>query len=784
MGLPRRPQRPRCAGVLPRHLRTSRAAAPRPDGPGQPPHQCRLGGPRREGEPPMTSTVFDQTDLGRRPPGRPNVVVVLLDDVGFGAPGTFGGPVATPTLDHLAARGLRYNRFHTTAICSPTRASLLTGRDCHVTGVGTVLNSAWDHPSYNGVWKAESASVARVLQGEGYATACIGKWHLAPPWESSQAGPFTRWPTGQGFDHFYGFLGGETQQFEPTLYEGTAPAEPKGGEGYHLTEDLVDRSIGWIRQQRSLDPERPFFLYLAPGATHAPLQVPQTWSEKYRGAFAEGWDAIRERILADQIATGSVPDGTALTPRPEEIPAWESLDADQRLVAERLMEVYAGFLEHTDTHIGRLVAELEASGQMENTLFCYVVGDNGSSAEGGPPGSINYMGALQGLQESLATQVAGLDRIGSRDSYAQYPAGWAWAMTTPFQWMKQVASHLGGTRNPMVVSWPARVPDPGALRSQFSHVTDLVPTILEAAGASFPEQVDGVAQAPLDGHSLVPSLTDPGRPEQPRTQYFEVNGHRSIYHDGWMASAHHGGVPWGVGRPSKGRAFEDDTWELYDLDHDFSQARDLAASEPERLTAMVSRFEEEARRVGIWPMHDTRTSRGRMPNLSEGRTSFTYHGGEVGIPEDNAPRLVGRSWHLAARFVVLEEGARGVIATMGGRPAGWSLWLTEDGCPAVTWRTFEMGRADLRGGPLTAGAHLVELVVRYDGPGWCKPVDLSLVVDGEVAAEGRVPVTPVVIFSIDETFDIGATSGSPVGDHPPAYPFTGTDLRVDLELDG
>ncbi len=448
------------------------------------------------------------------------------------------------------------------------------------------------------------------------------------------------------------------------------------------------------------------------------------------------------------------------------------------------MEVYAGFLEHTDTHIGRLVSELEASGQMENTLFCYVVGDNGSSAEGGLPGSINYMGALQGLQENLATQVAGLDRIGTRDSYAQYPAGWAWAMTTPFQWMKQVASHLGGTRNPMVVSWPERVSDPGALRSQFSHVTDLVPTILDAAGATFPAQVDGVEQTPLDGHSLVPSISSPELPEQPRTQYFEVNGHRSIYHDGWMASAHHGGVPWGVGRPSKGRSFEEDSWELYDLDRDFSQARDLAASEPERLTAMVARFEEEAARVGILPLHDTRTSRSAMPNLSEGRTSFTYYGGELGIPEDNAPRVIGRSWHLAARFAVPEAGARGVIATMGGRPAGWALWLTEDGRPSVTWRTFEMGRADLEGTPLAPGGHLVELVVKYDGPGWCKPVELSLVVDGEVVAEGRVPVTPAFIFSIDETFDIGATSGSPVGAFPPAFPFTGDGLRVDLELDG
>ncbi|WP_235734797.1 arylsulfatase [Nocardioides alcanivorans] len=393
---------------------------------------------------------------------RPNIVVVLLDDVGFGAASTFGGPVHTPTLDRLAARGLRYNRFHTTAICSPTRASLLTGRDAHVTGVGTVLNSAFDHPAYRGVLRDETAMVPRHLSDAGYSTACIGKWHLSPTWESSQVGPFTRWPTGRGFDHFYGFLGGETHQFEPTLYEGTRPVHRPEGDDYHLTEDLVDKSVEWIRMQRAMTPDRPFFLYLTPGATHAPLHVPQGWREKYAGSFDQGWDVVREQTWAKQLAEGVTPEGTGLTPRPEEIPAWETLSADERTVAARLMEVYAAFLEHTDTHLGRLVAELEESGQFDNTLFCYVVGDNGSSAEGGPVGALNYMGTLQGLAESTELRMAALDRIGTADSYAQYPAGWAWAMTTPFQWMKQVASHLGGTRNPMVVSWPDGIEGAGS----------------------------------------------------------------------------------------------------------------------------------------------------------------------------------------------------------------------------------------------------------------------------------------------------------------------------------
>lgn len=716
---------------------------------------------------------------------RPNVVVVLLDDVGFGAAGTFGGPVDTPTLDRLAGKGLSYNRFHTTAICSPTRASLLTGRDAHVTGVGTVLNSAFDHPAYTGVLRAETATVGRVLQQGGYSTACFGKWHLAPAWESSQVGPFDRWPTGQGFDHFYGFLGGETHQFEPTLYAGTAPIERADRDDYHLTEDLVDQSIGWIRQQRSLTPDRPFFLYLAPGATHAPLHVPAAWAEKYRGRFDGGWDAMREEILQRQVEAGVVPDGTRLTPRPEEIQAWLDLDPDDARVAARLMEVYAGFLEHTDVQVGRLVSELEDSGQFEDTLFCYVVGDNGSSAEGGLPGSVNYMGTLQGLVESAEVRLDGLDRLGSADSYPQYPAGWAWAMTAPFQWMKQVASHLGGTRNPMVVTWPSGIEGAGEVRTQFSHVNDLAPTILEVAGLSFPGVVDGVEQLPLDGTSLVHSFDDAAAEERHHTQYFEVNGHRAIYHRGWLASAHHGGVPWTVGLPGTPRAFEDDVWELYDLREDFSQSVDVAADHPERLAELRDLFDREADRVGILPLRDARVSRTRMPRLSEGRTSFTFHEGTIGVPESQAPRMLGRSWHLRADLEVTGSAPRGVLATMGGRAAGWSWWLDEESRIRFSYRTFEAARVDLVGPVIDSGHHLVEVVFRSDGKGWGRGGSLSLVADGDLAAEDRIGVTPPAVFSIDETFDVGLTSGSPAGDHPASYPLREVTLRrLDLELDG
>ncbi|QIX26525.1 sulfatase-like hydrolase/transferase [Nocardioides sp. JQ2195] len=730
----------------------------------------------------MTQT--DGPSLPESPEGAPNVVLVLLDDVGFGASAPFGGLIHTPAIDELAADGLRYNRFHTTAICSPTRASLLTGRDAHVAGVGTVMNSANKYPGYQGLLRDSSATIATVLKQNGYSTACFGKWHLAPPWECSPIGPFDRWPTGRGFDTFYGFLGGETHQYEPTLYEGTTPVHRPDGDDYHLTEDLVDRSIQWIQMQDALAPERPFLLYLAPGATHAPLHVPGEWSEKYRGRFAQGWDVVREEILACQKDLGVVPEDTELTPRPEELPAWDSMSADQKQVAERLMEVYAGFLEHTDTQIGRLVAELKRSGQYDNTIFVYVVGDNGSSAEAGLVGSINYFGALQGMQESVETQLERLDEIGGRKSYPQYPAGWAWAMTSPFQWVKQVASHFGGTRNPMVVTWPAGIKDAGGLRSQFSHVNDIVPTVLEAIGIEAPAVVNGVEQTPMDGTSLLYSFADAQAPERHTTQYFEVFGHRSLYHEGWIASAfHRAGMPWSVGLPPIDAPFEDDVWELYDTTCDFSQAHDLAADEPEKLVELRRIFQSEAERVEITPLRDARANRTMMPNLSAGRTEFSYRRGFFGVPETDGPPLRGRSWTMRAHIDVPPDGARGVLATMGGNTAGWAVWLTEDGRPEFRLRAFEAGTVSIAGeAALTPGGHVVEVDLDYDGGGVGKGATITLLVDGTAIGTGRTERTPRGFYSIDETFDIAMTSGSPVGDYPHVFPFVGGLDRIDFSL--
>lgn len=714
--------------------------------------------------------------------GSPNVVIVLLDDVGFGATSAFGGPVQTPALEALAAGGLSYNRFHTTAICSPTRASLLTGRDSHVANVGAVLNSSNAYPGYQGILKKETATIAQVLGERGYSTAAFGKWHLAPIWETSPSGPFDRWPVGLGFEKFYGFLGGETDQFEPTLYDGTSPVMRPAGESYHLSEDMADQAIRWVRTQHAVTPDKPFFMYFATGAAHAPLQVGESWIQRYEGAFSEGWDALREDIFARQKASGVIPADAQLTPRPADFPAWDSLSADEKRVAERLMETFAGFLAHTDAQVGRLVRALQDSGQFDNTLFLYVVGDNGSSGEGGLEGSINYMGALQGLREPLSAQLDRFDAIGGPDSYPQYNTSWAWALNTPFQWVKQVASHLGGTRNPMVVSWPAGIAGRGELRSQFSHVNDIVPTILDAAGLTMPGKVSGVSQLPLDGASLLPSFADAAAPEHKSTQYFEVHGHRSIYHEGWLASARHDRLPWTVGLKNMGPTpFDDDAWELYNLEKDYSQARDIAADNPEKLAEMQQRFEQEAQRLGILPLRSSLDTTTPMPSLVGERTEFNYPQGAIGIPEPGAPPMKNRSWSMVAQLNLDERPAKGVIATMGGTAGGWSLYLDGKGRPVFEYRVFEYGHIRITGKKsLQRGPQLLQLDFIYDGGGYAKGGVFTLRHGDTLLGEERVVATAPAFFSIDETFDVGLDTGSPAGKYPKqaplGYPFSGGEI--------
>lgn len=735
-----------------------------------------------------------QVEVRRAPADAPNVVVILLDDVGFGAASTFGGPAHTPTLEHLANHGLRYNRFHTTALCSPTRASLLTGRDSHAANVGAVINSSNAYPGYQGMLQPETATIAEVLRSSGYSTALFGKWHLVPDWEASPIGPFDRWPAGQGFEKFYGFLGGETDQFEPTLYEGTTAVRRPPGEDYHLTEDLADQAVRWMKLQNSLAPERPFFLYFAPGATHAPLQVPEPWISRYRGQFTQGWDALREEILERQKALGVVPADARLTPRHTDIPAWDSLGAKEQIVASRMMEAFAGFLSHTDAQIGRLVDTLQALDLFDNTLLIYLVGDNGGEGAAGAEGSINYLGALQGMQEPLSRQLEQLDDIGGPNSFALYPAGWAWATNTPFPWVKQVASHLGGTRTPMVVTWPQGIRDRGGLRSQFSHVNDIAPTVLEAAGLSLPETVKGARQLPMDGASLLPSFDDPGAPEHKHTQYFEVHGHRSIYHQGWLASARHSMLPWDVGLPVSPTPFEDDVWELYHLQEDFSQSRDLAQEMPDRLRTLQALFHSEAQRVGILPLRNALAVRGRapLPSLRGDREHFTFYEGAVAIPESGAPGMVNRSWQLQADVVIAEadgsEPPRGVIATLGATGSGWSLYLDAGSRPVFEYRVFEVAKISIAGQePLPPGEHQVTLAFVYDGGGYGRGGQFTLTLAGETLGQQRVPATPPGFFSIDETFDIGVDTGSPAGSYPAdaavGYPLSGARIgRVQIEL--
>ncbi|MCP5320543.1 MAG: arylsulfatase [Pseudomonadales bacterium] len=735
------------------------------------------------------TTAAQVPPLQSRPPaGAPNVVLVLLDDVGFGASSTFGGPADTPTLDALARDGLRYNRFHTTAICSPTRAALLSGRNAHAVGIGAVMNTADSRPGYRGVHIREATPVAELLRRAGYSTAAFGKWHQTPDWEISQSGPFDRWPTGQGFEKFYGFIGGETDEFAPALIEGTTPVLRPANPDYHLTQDLVDHAIRWMHAQRVLTPDKPFFVYLAPGATHAPLQAPREWIERYRGRFDAGWDAMRGQILARQKELGVVPADTVLTPRPEGMPAWDSLDDRQKKLAARLMEVYAGYLAHTDHEVGRLLQALKDSGEYDNTLFIYIVGDNGASPEGGLYGSINYMGVLQGLPEPPPPSAEQLDRIGSADSYAHYPVGWAWAMDSPFQWTKTVASHLGGTRNPMVVSWPRQIRDKGGVRSQFGHVNDIAPTILEVAGVAAPAVVDGIRQKPMDGTSLVYSFTDVNAPERHRTQYFEVFGNRAIYHDGWMASAFHNRLPWTRGVVTAEKPFEDDRWELYDLQHDYSQSRDLAAQEPQRLEKLKKLFMQEAAANQVLPLQGPSMGDPAQPSLSRGRSEFSYYPGAVGVPEVGAPQMLNRSWTVKATLDVPARGAHGVVATIGGRAAGWSLYLDGQGRPVFRYRLFDLKTVELAGAQaLAPGQHELQVDFDYDGGGYAKGGRLQLQVDGAVAAEDRLPATPPAFFSIHETFDVGVDTGSYAGEYPQdaaiGYPAPdGLIERVDMRL--
>ncbi|WP_211249153.1 arylsulfatase [Nocardioides aequoreus] len=718
------------------------------------------------------------------PAGAPNVLVVLLDDMGFGASSAFGGPCRMPVAEQLAADGLRYTRFHTTALCSPTRSALLTGRNHHSVGMGTVTNLAVDAPGYDAMRSPSKATLARTLSLNGYATGAFGKMHQTPNAELTPAGPFTHWPTQEGFDRFYGFLGGETDQFVPNLVDGTTyvdpPATPE--EGYHFSEDVVDKAAEWIRGVRRHDPAKPWFCYLPFGATHAPFHVPEAWRDRYRGEFSHGWDEQRERTLARQQQLGIVPEDAELAPWAPGAPHWDELDDDDRRVAERLMEVYAAFAEHTDAQVGRLVEQLRQLGELDNTLVLYVLGDNGASCEGGLEGTLNETLRLNGLPDTTARILEQLDDIGSPTTYPHYNVGWALAMDTPYQWAKQVASHYGGTRNGLVVHWPAGTTGRGELRHQWHHVIDVAPTILEAAGLPHPTSVDGVPQDPIEGTSFAYSLRDAGAAERHTTQYFEMHGNRGIYHEGWTAVTKHR-TPWTVGQVELSD-FDEDVWELYDTATDWTQARDVAHLHPERLAQLQALFLVEAERHHVLPLDDRFLER-LLPELNgkqEAPPVLRLDTSSVNVHERAAPNLKNTSYAVTAA-VEGAEGADGVLVAQGGEFGGWALFVAR-GRLVHAYNYFGVETTHTRSpGPLGAGPHEVGVRFTYDGGGLGRGGHLELFVDGATVATSRLERTAPFSFSIVEGLDVGRDRGRAVS---PEYPrgdgnaFTGVLHHVTL----
>jgi arylsulfatase len=735
--------------------------------------------------------TFPPIEPLRPPAGAPNVLIILIDDAGFGASSAFGGPCRTPTAERLAAGGLQYNRFHTTALCAPTRAALLTGRNHHTVGMGVITELATSAPGYTSIRPNTCAPLAQTLRLNGYSTAQFGKCHEVPVWQTNPMGPFDAWPTGGGgFEYFYGFIGGETNQYYPAIYEGTSPVEPERTpeEGYHFTDDMTDKAIGWIRQQKALMPDKPFFVYYAPGATHAPHHVPTEWSDRYKGRFDGGWDALRDEILARQKELGVVPPETVLTERHQEIPAWDDMPEALKPVLARQMEVYAGFLEHTDHHVGRLVDTLEDLGVLDDTLVYYIIGDNGASAEGTINGSFNENFIFNGADALETTEfvVSHIDDFGTPAAYNHYAVGWAHAMNTPFQWTKQVASHWGGTRNGTIVYWPRGLAARGEVRTQFHHVIDVAPTVLAVAGLPEPAVVDGVAQHPMEGISMAYSFDGATVPDRRETQYFEMFCNRGIYHRGWTAVTRHS-TPWVMGKTPP---LEDDVWELYDTNTDWSQSRDLAAEMPDKLADLQQLWLEEARRYNVLPLDDRRIERfdselaGR-PELVKGNRQLLF-GGMGRLTEASILNIKNKSHAVTAEVVVPESGAEGVIISQGGAFAGWSLYV-RDGRPRYCYNLLGLRRFTIEGdAPIPVGTRQVRMEFAYDGGGLGKGGAVTLYVDGKRVGQGRVDGTVPLVFSADETADVGRDSASPVSDdygHTSTFSGTVNWVQIDLGAD-
>lgn len=714
------------------------------------------------------------------PKGAPNILLIITDDVGFGAVSTFGGPISTPTMDQLARNGLRYNQFHTTALCSPTRAALITGRNHHTAATGILTDFSTGYPGYNSLIPPSVGTIGEILKYNGYLTAWLGKSHNIPDWQRSQVGPFRYWPTGLGFDYFFGFIGGSANQWKTPIFENTLPYEAPeqvGPHPKHFDELMADKAIHWIRLQHSLAPQKPFFLYYATGTAHSPHHAPKEWIAKFKGQFNQGWDKVREETITHQKQLGIIPANTELTPRPKEIPAWASLTADQKKLSAHMMEVYAGALSHADYQIGRVIQTIKDLGELENTVIIYIMGDNGASAEGSLQGTSNADGVVaNGVPESTKFLLSIMNELGSPLTYNHYPVGWAHAMDTPFQWTKQIASHFGGTRNGLVIFYPKRMTDQGGLRTQFAHVIDITPTILELTRTKFPYSINGIKQKPLEGRSLVYTFNHPHAVTRHPVQYFEMLANRGLYADGWMASTTPLRLPWvASGSNPDPDQFK---WELYHITEDFSQAHNLAVSYPKKLKQLQKIFDKEAKKYSVYPLDATslakRGAPGIRPSLVEGRTDFIYEQDMIRIPRPASPDITNKSFTMTAEVEIPKEDAEGILGTMGGRMSGWAL-LVLNGKPEFVYAYSNQPQHKYRiSSPITLnpGKHTIKFDFKYDGNGIGQGGTGILYVDAKQVAQGRIEHTVRGRFSVDETLDFGQDTGTPVvEDYAEKMPF-------------
>lgn len=724
----------------------------------------------------------------KAPEKAPNVVVVLIDDLGFGATSAYGGPINTPTMEMLSRGGLRYNNFHTTALCSPTRMSIKTGRNHHTTNTGSIMETATAYPGNTGALPNSVAPLAEMLRLNGYSTAAFGKWHETAAWETSVSGPFDRWPTRQGFDKFYGFIGGETDQWAPLIYDGTKKINPPKMENYHFTTDMTNQAINWVKAQQSMTPDKPFFVYFATGAVHAPHHVSKEWSDKYKGKFDQGWDEVRSATVARMKSMGLIPENTNLPPKPDDIKDWAQLSSDEKRLFTRQAEVFAGFMEMTDFEVGRLMDAIEEIGEMENTLVMFIAGDNGTSAEGGMVGMYNEMTYFNGVEEKVEDLLPLIDNWGLESTFPHMAAGWAVAFDAPFTWTKQVASDFGGTRNGLIIHYPQGITEKNGIRTQFSHATDIAPTVLEAAGLPEPKVVNGVPQIPIEGTSMLYSFNDKDAAERHTTQYFEMFGNRAIYFGGWFARTIHR-APW---QTTNLPPLETDVWDLYNVKEDFSLSNNLAAEDPERLEDMKSLFMAEAQKYHVLPIDDrtierTNAELAGRPDLLGGRTSLSLYEGMEGMMENTFINIKNKSFSVTSDIVVPKGGANGVILTQGGRFGGWSFYL-KNGKPEFTYNFLGLERYVVSAPQkLSEGQVTVKIEFVYDGGGRGKGGVAKLYVNGEMVKEGRVERTQPNIFSADETADVGLDNQTPVaegiGYGPEETKFTGKIQKVVVEID-